>query len=188
MSLWGLSSPSCLWYSLKRKLPRREDDEARWSGVERGEKIPHLLASNRIGRFIEGAASKRIDEEIVKPKGRETERRKGDRGNILWRYFDVGYGMLVNIVPCQCLRRGFCCLLLSYHLRGKDHKGTQTSWGALSTIWCVACSSLKERFVRIIVVICFGLWRLGSGAETRTTKLAPLSLSLPLLFIRQIRR
>ena len=46
--------------------------------MERGEKIPHLLASNRIGRFIEGAASKRIDEEIVKPK---EERGEGEGGS-----------------------------------------------------------------------------------------------------------
>ena len=40
----------------------------------------------------------------MKPKEERGNRRGGeggstDQGNILWQYFDVGYGMLVNIVP-----------------------------------------------------------------------------------------
>ena len=61
----------------------KKTERRRWSGVERGEKIPRLLASNRIGRFIEGA-SKRIDEEIVEPK---RERGEGGSGKYFMAIF-----------------------------------------------------------------------------------------------------
>ena len=142
--------------------PGRRRSKVEWSGEGWENSTSPRIESNRIGRFIEGAASKRIDVEIVKPK-EEREGAGGDQGNILWRYFDVGYGMLVNIVPWQNLRRGFCSFvaLLSYHqwILGKEHKGTQTSWGALSTIWCVArvwksvsCESLSW-FVSVFGVL-----------------------------------
>ena len=54
--------------------------------------------------------------------------------------------------------------------------------------YMVCCSSLKERFVRIIVVICsvsLAPWKSGNVYNILAL---PLSLSPPLVFIRQIRR
>ena len=171
----GLWSPSCLWYSLKRKLPRREDDgeaKRRWSGEGWENSTSPRIESNRaIYRRSGFKANRRRNCEA---KGRE-------RGGGSGKYFmAIFWRRIWNACEHRSVSEPPPRILLLPIKLPSQRKGSQRNTNILRSFeyYMVCCSSLKERFVRIIVVICFGLWRLGSGAETRTTKLAP-RLSLP---------